>query len=738
MESRSQGHAGEVVAAGVHPDLEAEQAYMDAAYERLADMRSGATHRLQGALSQTKGGTFQARAERDIVVRNSLRRLEQLDIGDQPLCFGRIDGLPDNGDTGTYYIGRLAVSGADQEPLVIDWRAPVAEPFYRATGRHPMGLRRRRHFANEGHRIVGIEDEVFAADGSTGDGDVELVGTGALLAALEQSRSGRMRDIVATVQREQDEVIRAPLHGVLVVQGGPGTGKTAVALHRAAYLLYTYRFPLERQGVLVLGPNPVFLRYIEHVLPSLGESGVVLSTIDGLVADARARAVDTPLAARVKGDPRMVRFLARAVADRQRPLPADVEVPFGPYRLRLTARASAEVVATVKRRPGTHNARRRQVETLVLRRLEVLYRAAAERATRAGLRADGSASDELAAEYGLDPADLQAPEPDGDDLLEQLRARPEVVAALDRMWPVLSPVELVHDLFGAPALIASAGRELLDDDERRALHRPRSQYADDIAWTSADLALLDEASVLLGPRRRRRGGDDGPRTYGHIVVDEAQDLSPMQLRLVARRSMSGSMTVVGDVAQATGPWAPGRWEDVLAHLPDRRPARIVELSINYRTPSEIMDVAARVLAVTLPHAQPPRSVRSSGVAPAFVPVVAARLYDEVVTRAAELSATVRAGTVAVIAPSSTLADVATAFQRAGVGYGEAADGLDAPITLVAVEVVKGLEFDGAVVVEPARLVREAQQGERALFVALTRPTKRLTVVHAEPLPAVLA
>ena len=272
MESRSRGHAGEVVAAGVHPDLEAEQAYMDAAYERLADMRSGAALRLQGALAQTKGGTFQARAERDIVVRNSLRRLEQLDIGDQPLCFGRIDGLPDNGDSGTYYIGRLAVSAADQEPLVVDWRAPVAEPFYRATGRHPMGLRRRRHFATEGRRLVGIEDEVFAADGSAGSGDVELVGTGALLAALERSRSGRMRDIVATVQREQDEVIRAPMPGVLVVQGGPGTGKTAVALHRAAYLLYTYRFPLERQGVLVVGPNPVFLRYIEQVLPSLGET----------------------------------------------------------------------------------------------------------------------------------------------------------------------------------------------------------------------------------------------------------------------------------------------------------------------------------------------------------------------------------------------------------------------------------------------------------------------------------
>ncbi|HZQ87491.1 MAG TPA: UvrD-helicase domain-containing protein [Acidimicrobiales bacterium] len=721
----------------VHPDLEAEQAYMDAAYERLAEMRKGATERLQSALSSTKGGTFQARAERDIVVVNTLRRLEQLDIGDQPLSFGRIDGAPDNGDSGVYYIGRLAVSGADQEPLVVDWRAPVAEPFYRATGRHPMGLRRRRHFANEGKRIVGIEDEVFAADGATEDGDVELVGTGALLAALEQSRSGRMRDIVATVQREQDEVIRAPLPGVLVVQGGPGTGKTAVALHRAAYLLYTYRFPLERQGVLVLGPNPVFLRYIELVLPSLGETGVVLSTVDGLVADARARATDVPLAAQVKGDTRMVRFLSRAVADRQRALPADLDVPFGPYRLRLSARTTADIVSTVKRRPGTHNARRRQVETLVLRRLESQYKAAAERATRAGLRPDTAVPDDLAAEYGLSPADVRAGESD-DDLFEQLRVKPEVTAALDRMWPLLTPVELVHDLFGAPALIASAGRDLLSDAEQKALHRPRSAHADEIRWTSADLALLDEAAVLLGPRKRRRAGDDGQRTYGHIVVDEAQDLSPMQLRLVARRSMSGSMTIVGDVAQATGPWAPARWEDVLAHLPDRRPARVVELSINYRTPSEIMDVAARVLAVALPNARAPRPVRSSGVSPLFVPVVAARLHDEIVTRAVELLQSIGNGTVAVISPSSMLPDITAAFERAGVPYGQARESLDAAITLVAVEVVKGLEFDGALVVEPARLLREAHQGDRALFVALTRPTKRLTVVHAEPLPSVLA
>jgi DNA helicase IV len=294
-----------------HPDLQAEQAYIDTAYDRLEQMRATAQETLAEALKQ-RGGTFQAVEEREVIVRTTLQRLEQLDIGRESLIFGRIDQAV--GDS--FHIGRLAVSSSDQEPLVVDWRAPVAEPFYRATGRHPMGLRRRRHYATTGRRLRGIEDEIFSAegDGASGTDDFELVGTGALLAALERSRSGQMRDIVATVQREQDEIIRADLPGVLVVQGGPGTGKTAVALHRAAYLLYTYRFPLERQGVLVVGPNTVFLRYIGQVLPSLGESGVTLSTVEGLVATARVRGVDDRTAARVKGDARMARLLARAVS----------------------------------------------------------------------------------------------------------------------------------------------------------------------------------------------------------------------------------------------------------------------------------------------------------------------------------------------------------------------------------------------------------------------------------------
>src|SRR5579859_1259793 len=367
-----------------HPDLAAEQAHVDHAYDRLEAMRAAAAEMLRTAFGE-RGGTFQALTERDIRVRTSLNRLEQLQLGRESLVFGRIDRrATDAGGAPVaeaFHIGRLAVSDEDQEPLVVDWRAPVAEPFYRATGAHPMGLTRRRHFLTDGRRIIDLEDELFG-DGVEGSGaglGLGLSGTTTLLAALERSRTGRMRDIVATVQREQDEIIRYPLAGLLVVQGGPGTGKTAVALHRAAYLLYTHRFPLERQGVLVVGPNPLFLRYIEQVLPSLGETGVSLSTVAGLVPEVRVRGVDDPAAATLKGDVRMVKVLARAVRTRQRPLRHDAEIPFGAGVLRLRARATEEIVALARRRPGTHNARRRYVEAQVVRELSDEYRARLER-----------------------------------------------------------------------------------------------------------------------------------------------------------------------------------------------------------------------------------------------------------------------------------------------------------------------------------------------------------------------
>ncbi|MEO5679960.1 MAG: AAA family ATPase [Acidimicrobiales bacterium] len=712
-----------------HLERGTEQAYVDHAYARLQAMRDAAQAMLGDAFAQRGRGTPQSITERDVSVRTSLARLGQLEIGDEPLIFGRIDtagGVEDGAVGEAFHIGRLAVSDDDQEPLVVDWRAPVAEPFYRATGRHAMGLARRRHFLTRGREVTDLEDELFGGEGP--DAGLGVGGSTVLLRALDRSRTGRMRDIVATVQREQDEVIRAPLAGVLVVQGGPGTGKTAVALHRAAYLLYTHRFPLERQGVLVVGPNPLFLRYIEHVLPSLGESGVELSTIGGLVHRVAAGREESVSAARVKGDARMARVLAKAVTDRQRPLRRSVRVPYGSYLLTFSVEDSAEVVGIAKRRAGPHNARRRVVEQQLARVLGAKLDAAQERARRAGLVGEGEAP----------------PEPPRRDLVEmarELRRLPPLVEALDRMWPVLEPEELLHDLLGAPPLVELAATRWLRPDERGLLVRPRSPSVDQVRWTDADLPLLDEARALLGPTARGHrvaGAEEAElRTFGHIVVDEAQDLSPMQLRMLGRRSLSGSMTLVGDIAQATGPFAPRRWGDQLAHLPTRRGAQQVDLSVNYRTPAEIMELAGRVLALAAPWLSVPESVRTGDAPPVRVRIEPGQPWAPAVAAAvaAEQQA-VGAGTVAVVVAPSLVAPTSEALEAGGVAHQVASvrSDLASGVTVLAVEAVKGLEFDAVVVVEPARLVGEAAQGLRSLFVALTRPTQRLALVHSEPLP----
>jgi DNA helicase IV len=816
-----------------HPELEAEQAHVDRAYERLDQLRSDTEELLRSVLDQGRGGTHQFREERDVIVRTSLARLDQLDIGEQALCFGRIDRRLNDGSDGSdgrdgsvgrdgagrpptesFHIGRLGISGDDLEPLVVDWRAPVAEPFYRATGREPMGLVLRRHLAAQGRRVVGVEDEWFgphrsgtAADSANGshgangangserpagggaaveDSELELGGPGALLAALEGARTGVMRDIVATIQREQDEIIRSALPGVMVVQGGPGTGKTAVALHRAAYLLYTHRFPLERQGVLVIGPNPLFLRYIEHVLPSLGESGVTLSTVGGLVHGVQVKVGDDPAVARLKGDARMGGVVARAVRGRQRPLRRDAEVPFGAAILRVSADASAAMISAARRRPGTHNARRRFVEQLVVRRLADEY---LRTLSVHGVAPGGSAGGSGLADF--DPSGPAPSAPGGNghaqdpgaegrtpregnghgtvssgaptgpgtgygtedgaddeavfDMAEfsrQVRRLPEVAEALDRMWPRLSAEELLHDLFGSKPLLALAGKGVLSAAEQARLYRPRSATLADIPWAPADLALIDEARVLLGPRRGRPGAgaehDDAPRTYGHIVVDEAQDLSPMQLRSVARRSLLGSITVVGDIGQATGPWAPDSWDQVTAHLPGQRPPRQVELTVSYRTPAEVVEVAARLLAEAAPGLTPPTPVRRTGDVPRFEQVEAGRLAERVAALATQACGEVAPGTAAVLAPASLVADLAVALDAAGVRATDPRrDGLGAPLSLLPVDLANGLEFDAVVVVEPAAIAEESPQGLRSLYVALTRPTRRLAVVHTRPLPASL-
>jgi len=687
-----------------HPDLEAEQAYIDRAYACLEASREAAS-RMTSMVEVGRGGTEQARFERDVIWDTMLQRLSQLQLGDASLCFGRIDG---EADPTPFYIGRIAVSDQHQDPVIVDWRAPVAEPFYRATGRQPMGLARRRHFATRGRVLLDLEDELFgeaARNLGLDDDRPAISGHGALISALETSRSGRLGDIVATIQGEQDEIIRAEMPGVLVVQGGPGTGKTVVALHRAAYLLYTHRFPLEGQGVLVLGPNRLFLGYIEQVLPSLGEAGVELAVLADLVDGVRVQGRDTGLTARVKGDLRMATVLRRAVRDRQRGLRADLVVGFGLTHLRMTVAESERIVADARRRFRKHNAGRRHVEAELF--------AALARSSR----------DELT------PGTVR----------DRLRGTPAIREALEWMWPVLTPAQLLHDLFGSRALLRNAGRNQLDDAEWAALVRPRSGSVDDIIWTNDDVPLLDEGRALLGPRSRGpRRDDDEVRTYGHIVVDEAQDLSPMQLRVLNRRSLNGSMTIVGDIAQSTGEWAHANWEEILDHLPDRRPPRRAELTVGYRLPAPNMALASRVLRVADPDLSPPRSIREDGDPPRILRSTPAALGRDVVAAALDELTAVGTGNVAVIVPASMVDLVSDAFTESGVEFGRATrHGLDAQITVVPVGLVKGLELDASVVVEPAAIVDEEAQGLRALYVALTRATKRLAIVHGRELPEAL-
>ena len=688
----------------MHPELVSEQEYLDHAFSCLEDARERALQ-LTDMVQVGRGGTNQARFEREAIWDAVATRLAQLEMGDAALVFGRIDQEDGGGDGveephGRYYIGRVGVWDDDQEPVVVDWRAPIAEAFYRATGRMPMGLERRRHFVSRGRELLAIEDELF--------GDVErfrenggLRGEGALIAALETARTGRLGDIVGTIQTEQDLVIRAPLPGVLAVQGGPGTGKTVVALHRAAYLLYTNRFPLEGQGVLVVGPNRLFLAYIEQVLPSLGEAGVELATLSDVVAGASiSDRHDPEEVSRIKGDLCMVRFLARGVRTRQRPLRDDLRVGYGVRWLRITVEQTQRIVAEARRRFRTHNAARRFVE-------EEFF----------GVLAESAGSD-------LDVEDVR----------EGLKGELPVRQALDWMWPVLSPSEMLNDLFGSRALIRAAHPSLADD-EVDALHRPRSTEPEGIRWSASDAPLLDEVRAVLGARPGS-GGLDAVRTYGHIVVDEVQDLSPMELRMLERRSLNGSMTVVGDIAQATGAWVHDGWGSILDHLPDKRPPQHHGLTVGYRIPGPLMDLASRVLAVAVPGLKPPVAVRGDGGEPRFVATDS--VAASVVAVVAEESTAVEPGNVAVIVAASQVEEVEAALESAGIEFGRPnRHGLDASVAVVPVTLVKGLEVDAAVVVEPSRIVAEQAQGLRALYVALTRATQRVSIVHAEPLPEML-
>ncbi|WP_419848204.1 HelD family protein [Candidatus Poriferisocius sp.] len=662
------------------------------------------------------GGTHQARYEREIIWDSISTRLGALDIGDASLVFGRLDWIEEQGGD-QLYVGRVAVWDDDQEPVTIDWRAPAAEAFYRATGSESMGLSRRRHFVTRGRELLGVEDEYFGD--RNGRGRLPLVGEATLRAGLEAGRTGRLADAAATIQIEQDAIIRSPLPGVLVVQGGPGTGKTVAALHRAAYLLYTHRFPLEGQGMLVLGPNRLFLTYIEQVLPSLGEAGVEVSTLADLLPTIRVKGLDAARVSRIKGDLRMISVLRRARRDRQRPLRTDLVMGLGLRRLRLTVDQSAQIVNQARKRFRTHNRARRYIE-------EQVYQHLADSGARSN-----------------------APGPDVETVREQLHGSIELREALEWMWPVLTPAHFLHDLFGSRALLRSAAGSGLTPEETKLLYRPRADHASEVVWTADDASLLDEALALLGPRPGHRQ-TDSVRTYGHIVVDEAQDLSPMQLRMISRRSLNGSMTVVGDIAQATSAWGHDSWDSVIEHLPGDKEPSFAELTIGYRLPEPIMEVAARVLDAAVPGLIPPRSIRTEGRPPRFVPAFGNQavtgngqgrenghnsLLAAVVHEVKSELDTLANGNLAVICHTAQADAISEALIAAEVDHGLVYErGLESQVTIVPVELVKGLEVDTSIVVEPADICEKLPKGMRALYVAMTRATQRLVVVYSRPLP----
>jgi DNA helicase IV len=668
-------------------DLTAEQAHIELAYEHLSRMRRRAEH----LLSSMKG------VDPDLEWA-LLRRVKSLADNPRALCFGRIDSR----DGGSWYVGRRHVEDEEADPIVVEWRAPVALPYYRAGWEDPMGLVRRRQFVVDGRTLLSIGDDTFgspsaaAAAGTGGDG---VRGRDALLVELERARSGEMLDIVATIQPEQDQVIRSPAAGVLAVQGGPGSGKTAVGLHRAAFLLYGDD-AMARANILVVGPNRTFLRYIAQVLPSLGEEAVVQSTLVDLVPEVRggSAGADRPAVERVKGDGRMATVLERALAGRRGHDDTDLVVAFGVRRLSVPAAAVNGAVDRIAARPLPYAAGRDVLRAQMLAALAARY----EEVT------------------GVPP-------PDGAAFDRAVRNDDGLKDALDRRWPSVPPATLVADLLTRPAALAAAADGVLDAGEQHLLHRGRPR-----AWTSADAALVDEAKALVA---------GASRTYGHAIVDEAQDLSPMQLRMLARRCPSGSMTLLGDLAQAVGVWPQRDWHALAAWLPTPDGVRVVELRLGYRSPGQVLELASRLLPEAAPDVTPTEAVRPGRSELRRVSAPPGGLPAAIATEVAALADAWP--TVGVIVPSAIVATVVAALRhRLGVVVGEAtADGLGRPVTVVAAEGAKGLEFDAVVVGEPGAIIAERADrptGLRLLYVALTRPTQHLSMVSTAPLPAALA
>ncbi|HEX3679355.1 MAG TPA: UvrD-helicase domain-containing protein [Galbitalea sp.] len=724
-------------------------------YRLLDEARDRAERGLTRTLgSGGAGGTFQARVERDFTAAEQSRRLAQLNAVEHGLCFGRTDSEPTPDRVGTLYIGRIGLRDDEHEPRLIDWRAPAAHPFYAATPSDPNGLIRRRHIYTRNRTVTGVDDEVFDLDRLSEPDRRTLSGEAMLIASITSRRTGRMSDVVATIQAEQDRVIRSALQGVLVVQGGPGTGKTAVALHRAAYLLYSHRDRLRSSGVLIVGPSPSFLEYIEAVLPSLGETGVVLASVGQLFPGVETTFEDAPEVAALKGRAAMADLISRAVKSRQ-VIPAEpqvLDVLGEKITLEPSVVQSAMQAAQRTRKP--HNVARQQFQKSVLGTLTTQL--------AAQLRSHGST---------IDDVDLGW-------LREDVRNSYDVRVALNTAWLPLTPEKFLQDLYARPNWLASLTPNW-SVAERELLRRDRGA-----PFTLSDVPLLDEAAELLGEydttndsQKREekaqfkrdvknaeqaiknmgveglvnaedlaanftettahgttaeRAAADREWTYGHIVVDEAQELSPMQWRLLRRRCPLRSFTIVGDVAQASAAAAAPDWTIALTALTTE--FRLEELTVNYRTPAQITDAAEEMaldhgLSVT----------KSRAVRESEWPV------DEVVVEVGDLLAAVvdvvdedrqldDRGTLAVIAPARIVDALAQELtQRFGASVGRAALGLRRAIAVLTPQEAKGLEFDSVVVTEANEIIESSSRGVGALYVAMTRPTQRLHLVGTSAL-----
>ncbi len=714
--------------------LDAEQRVVDALYSRLDDLRIEAADRLADVRRSGASGSPQNRSERDAFAQLYEDRIAQLDAVEDRLCFGKLDMV--SGDR--LYVGRIGLSDADLAPLLTDWRAPAATPFYAATAAQPSGVMKRRHLTTQGRTVTAVEDDVLDVEALRASGnEASLAGEGALLAALDAKRTGRMSDIVATIQSEQDAVIRAPLQGALVVQGGPGTGKTAVALHRAAYLLYHHRDMLERRGVLLVGPSASFLRYIDHVLPSLGETGAVSTTLAGLVKGVRATTRDADDVAQLKGRLDLATVIRAAVRERQRVPQRDQEFSIDGRIVTLRRSDVRDAQARARRDGKPHNEARAAFAKDMINRL-----------SRQVVEQLGSEIDE----------------DDRKEIARDLRDHRNLRIAINLCWLPLTAQQLVRDLLSKPHLLVACAPRFTDAE--RALWMREK----DAPFTDADVPLLDEAAELLGelplahkPKNddaaelryardvldmvggggivtaemladrmkattsRRsvaeRASEDRSWTYGHVIVDEAQELSPMAWRMLLRRCPSRSFTVVGDVAQTSSPAGTRWWPETLDPL-FQDGWRLRELTVSYRIPSAVA-VAAQAFAKAagLPVSDM-SAARDVDDALASIAVADADAVARVAADAAEVEVEALAsrggGLVAIIAPEDLVARVAALAHPS--------------IEVISAREAKGLEFDSVVIAEPATIASVPQD----LYVALTRSTRRLVLVHHDALPAGLA